>query len=82
MFDKGEGTIYEKLRISRMSRMVNTYRDDTLDRGGGTDYLTRRRGVYAEKLRISLIARMVGRDEGDVAEKRRRIFFSSLSREL
>ena len=26
--------------------MVNTYRDDTLDRGEGTDYLTRRRGLY------------------------------------
>ena len=26
--------------------MVITYRDDTLDRGGGTDYLTRGRGLY------------------------------------
>ena len=26
--------------------MVNTYRNDTLDRAGGTDYLTRRRGLY------------------------------------
>ena len=41
----------------------------------GTDYLTRRRGVYAEKLRISLISPMVDRDEDDAAEKRRRTFF-------
>ena len=26
--------------------MVNTYRNDTLDRVEGTDYLTRRRGLY------------------------------------
>ena len=65
-----------------MSRMVNTYRDDTLDRGGGTDYLTRRRGVYAEKLRISLIARMVDRDEGDAAEKGESAFFFIIEQEI
>ena len=38
--------ILERLRISLIAPMVITYRDDTLDRGGGTDYLTRGRGLY------------------------------------
>ena len=62
--------------------MVNTYRNDTLDRGGGDWLFDKEEGTIYEKLRMSLIVRMVDRDEGDAAEKRRWDFFSSLSREL
>ena len=43
---QGEGTIFEKLRISRMSRMVDRDGDGAGEGVEGTDYLTRRRGLY------------------------------------
>ena len=55
--------------------MVNTYRNDTLDRGGRDWLFDKEEGVIYEKLRMSLIVRMVDRDEGDAAEKRRWDFF-------
>ena len=55
--------------------MVNTYRDDTLDRDGGDWLFDKEEGTIFERLRISRMPRMVDRDEGDAAEKRRRTFF-------
>ena len=55
--------------------MVNTYRNDTLDRGGGDWLFDKEEGNIYERLRMSLIAPMVDRDEGDAAEKRRWGFF-------
>ena len=48
LFDKEEGTIYERLRISLIAPMVITYRDDTLDRDGGDWLFDKGRGIYAE----------------------------------
>ena len=62
--------------------MMDTYRNDTLEGVEGTDYLTRRRGVYLKDYEfleflewwIEMKAMLLKRGEGP--------FFSSLSREL
>ena len=41
-----EGSVFERLRISRMSRMVDREGDGAGEGVEGTDYLTRRRGFY------------------------------------
>ena len=41
-----EGSVFERLRISRMSPMVNRDGDGAAEGLEGTDYLTRRRGLY------------------------------------
>ena len=46
LFDKGEGTLFERLRISLIAPMVDRYWTDILEGMEGTDYLTRRRGLY------------------------------------
>ena len=40
------GSVFERLRISRMSRMVDREGDGAAEGVEGTDYLTRRRGLY------------------------------------
>ena len=41
------GECIERLRISRMSRMVDREGDGAAEGVEGTDYLTRRRGLYS-----------------------------------
>ena len=45
-FDSGEGVVLVRLRISRMSRMVDREGDGAGEGGEGTDCLTRGRGLY------------------------------------
>ena len=75
LFDKEEGTMFERLRISLIAPMVDREGDGAGEGGGGDWLFDKEEGTIYEKLRISLIVQMVDRDEGGAAEKRRRIFF-------
>ena len=62
--------------------MVNTYRNDTLDRGGGDWLFDKEEGTLIERLRISRMSRMVDRD-GDGATWKGAIgFFFIIEQEI
>ena len=62
--------------------MVNTYRNDTLDRGGGDWLFDKEEGTLIERLRVSRMSRMVDRD-GDGATWKGEIgFFFIIEQEI